>query len=614
MRAELTDGITRVPYGVAAFLALCGLLAASCANADTKSREAPMTTLSERQVRGWTLLSNRDVDAETVIKAARRFEINHLQLSHHIVHDLRHVREPSRREQVNRLTRLAHEQGIEEVVVWDHALYHLDYYPARFRTGPDGTLDLDNPEFWKWLKADYREMLNMVPDIDGIVLTFIETGARVERQHSIGLETPAKKLAAVVNAVGDVVIGERGLSLYARTFAYTHEEYENITQAIAEFRYPQIVLMMKETPHDFFLTHPNNWHVGEFAQPTLIEFDTTGEFNGQGVIANTWPQHFLRRWADFAKRDHVVGYVARTDRYGGTRIVDRPTEINLLALKMGLEDPRIDPDTVYDTFITQRYGTDAIPHLKPAFRNAYAIVTSSLYVLGTNASNHSHLNYDPYPSSYERHVSGKWLDPPTVFVDHGVNREFHYWKDIVQPLAPPWAKQITPRLIGEIPDVVEEGWLTPTEEITEEFLGLVLTEKDYGVRLADESLAHIEAARPHLSPADYEELRHHFARTLITARLYRAAAASYFGFRVYARGESFQTPTLMATVRQALLDLRDLAEEIEQYPVAPEVGQWDWTKDAGRARRYFHWIVVEGWPARTNGFANPYGGLTFPLE
>src|SRR5690606_35725811 len=98
----------------------------------------------------------------------------------------------------------------------------------------------DNPQFWEWLKADYRSMLDLAPDIDGIVLTFIETGARVERQYSRRLQSPEEKLAAVVNAVADVVIGERGLNLYARTFAYTHEEYENITRAIERFERPEI--------------------------------------------------------------------------------------------------------------------------------------------------------------------------------------------------------------------------------------------------------------------------------------------------------------------------------------------------------------------------------------
>src|SRR5690606_6566207 len=211
--------------------------------------------------------------------------------------------------------------------------------PERFRSGPGGTIDLDDPEFWDWLKQDYREMLDLAPQIDGIILTFIETGARAERQHSARLTTPQEKLAEVVNAVADVVIGERGLNLYARTFAYTHEEYDNITRAIGLFERPEVRLMMKETPHDFFLTHPNDFFAGQIARPTIVEFDITGEFNGQGIIAGTWPQYVLDRGADLLQRPYVIGYTARTDRYGDTRLIGRPGEINLYALKRVAEEP-----------------------------------------------------------------------------------------------------------------------------------------------------------------------------------------------------------------------------------------------------------------------------------
>ena len=79
-------------------------------------------------------------------------------------------------------------------------------------------------------------------------------------------------------------------------------------------------------------------------------------------------------------------------------------------------------EAVYDEFITTRYGRAALPHVKAAFKNAFDIVTSSLYTLGTNTANHSKLDYDPYASSYSRSVSGKWIDPPFVEVRHDVNR------------------------------------------------------------------------------------------------------------------------------------------------------------------------------------------------
>ncbi|GAB5562249.1 MAG: hypothetical protein SynsKO_38960 [Synoicihabitans sp.] len=98
----------------------------------------------ETPVRGWTLLSRDEAKAMTAISAAADYEINHLQLSHKIVHDLNEVDDPETRALVNRLVDAAHQAGIEEVVLWDHALYPLDYYPEHFRSGPAGTIDLDN--------------------------------------------------------------------------------------------------------------------------------------------------------------------------------------------------------------------------------------------------------------------------------------------------------------------------------------------------------------------------------------------------------------------------------------------------------------------------------------
>jgi hypothetical protein len=566
-------------------------------------------------VRGWTILSDSMPDALAVIDAARGYGINHLQLSHDLVHNLRDLRDAGKRAAVRKLVAAAHQAGIGEVVLWDHALYDLSYYPDEFRTGPDRTLDLDNPAFWAWLKEDYRKLLDLVPQADGIVLTFIETGGRAERQHSAKLPTPQDKLAAVVNAVADVVIGERKKTLYARTFSYTHAEYGNITAAIAKFARADVRLMMKETPHDFFLTHPDDFLAGTIARPTIIEFDIGAEFNGQGLIANTWPEHILSRARNLLPRRHVAGYVARTDRYGGTRVIGRPSEINLLALKRYVEDPQVTAEDVYGDFITRHYGGAARPFVKAAFRNAFDIVTSTLYTLGTNTANHSKLDYDPYASSYARHVSGKWLDPPIVFVRHDVNRELHYWKDVVDRLAPPWAKTSRgmPQL-REVPWVTEREWLQPGDRIDGPTLDYINREKMFGVRLAQESLRSLERGRQTMSEETYRDLQHYFERTELTARLHRAVAVSYFGFRLYARGPAFHTPGFLDTVRQALDEIPDLARAIREYPAKPPAGQWNWVGDADAAIRYHEQITHTGWPKESHGVPNPYAGVTFPTK
>ena len=90
-------------------------------------------------------------------------------------------------------------------------------------------------------------MLDFIPNVDGLILTFIETGAYAEKQYSKKLTSNAEKLAAVVNAVADVVIGERGKKLYIRTFAYSDEEYSNIIGCLDYIKSDRVILMMKET-------------------------------------------------------------------------------------------------------------------------------------------------------------------------------------------------------------------------------------------------------------------------------------------------------------------------------------------------------------------------------
>jgi len=557
----------------------------------------------EISIRGWNILSDSRDDAIVTIRAAAKYNINHLQLSHDIVMDLQEVKDPEKQRLVNDLTVLAHKSGINEVVLWDHSLYSLKYYPAEFKTGPEGTIDLDNPEFWNWFREDYRQMMSLVPQIDGLVLTFIETGARAEKQYSEKMKTGAEKLAAVVDAVAEVVCDELGKKLYIRTFAYTDAEYKNTIGCIDHIKNKDVILMMKETPHDFFLTHPNDRFAGTINRPTIMEFDCGNEFNGQGVIANTWPEYIIRRWSDLINRPNVIGYVARTDRYRNTRIVGTPHEILLLALKRYTEDRNVTPEDIYDEFITSKYGVKAIKYFKPAFKLAYEIISSSLYTLGTNMANHSKLDFDPYKSSYGRHVSGKWIDPPVVYVAHGVNREFHYWTDIIEHLAPPTLKRSDGPLIIEAPLAIENNWVSPEEKMDQEYLVHIIREKEYGIKQAEKALRLVVKSGKTMDPESYNQVYQVFRRTLITAKAYKAAATAYFGYRVYARGESYRNKWLTRTITTELNNLLDIADEIDNYPDPVPRGQWNWKGDAETLREYHKLITETGW--------KDYGGIIF---
>ncbi len=539
--------------------------------------------LSTTEVRGWNILSDHEENALMVIDRAVDYNINHLQLSHHIVHDLRHVKSPPKAELVNKLTKEAHEKGIDNVLVWDHALYNLSYYPEEFIMPDNGLINLDNPEFWTWLKDDYRDMLQLVPDIDGIILTFIETGAHAEDQYSEVWKTEEEKLANLVDSVASVVIDEFDMQLYIRTFVYTRAELSSMLKSINLIQHPDIRVMTKETPHDFFLTHPVSTFVEDIRFPVIIEFDAAHEYNGQNIVNTILPQVHMERWKYYQTLDNVIGYVARTDRFGTTTIINTPAEINLY----GIENVDVSMDTLYGRFISENYHPKAIPALSKAFALTEEITTSIFYTLGLNTNSHSRLDYND-DSGYQRHVSAKWMDEPITHIGHGIDKDFHYWKDIVNHLSPAYYKgENGHQLSTESRWVLDSNWLEPVELMDTTYLNYILTEKEYGVQKAEEALALVKEVRPFIADNEaYDRLESHFTRTLITAKLYEGGAKVYFGYRVYARGGEFQTDKVKQIFEEGIADIKELAQEIINFPDKGPEGQYEWEEDAYRALFY----------------------------
>ena len=564
-------------------------------------------------IHGWTILSDSEPDAMAVIARGPAYQINQLELSQAMVGSLRELQDEKRQLTVCRLVAAAHAAGIAEVTVADNALYNLDYYPERFRTGPGGTLDLDNTAFWQWFKDDYRALLDRVPAVDGVVLSFIASPGRPDLQSSQQLTSGALKLAALLNAVADVVVGERHLNLYARLYPNEIAGDPCIKELVDHIARPEVRLMSKFSPMDYFLTGPNNASVGAYDRPTIVEWDAVGEFNGQGVVANTWVEDIMRRYREVSVRSHVIGYTARVDRFVSSRLIGRPGEINLLALKRAAEDPDVTAKQVYAEFIDERYGVAARPDVEAAFKNAYDIASSVFYVLGLPVNDHSRLDYDLYTESYGHNVIGRWLNPPVFWVGHGVDREFHCYRNILDHIAPAFVKD--PRYVppAYVPGS-ERRWIHPGEAMDEEYLRYILTEKDFGVSSAEDSLQHIDNARSKLASGAYDELHNYFERTLLTARLHRAVAAVYYGFRVWSRGEPYRSAYVYDVVQNGLTSSKEVVRLIRDFPVPPQSAEYEWAKDADRAERYLRLITQDGWLSEDpqgQHIPDPAAGLRF---
>ncbi len=544
---------------------------------------------------GWNILSsdvNSDLD---LIRRAKEYNISHLQLSHDVIHFLRELRDPAKQKQCNLLIDSAHKAGINEVVIWDHSLYDMEYYPDRFKINGNKHINLDDPEFWSWLKIDYRHLLDLSPNLNGIVLTFIETGAFIEDQYSEKMTRKEEKLAALIDTLAGVIINERGLKFYIRTFIYTQAELEPILKCIKMIKNKDVIVMVKETPQDFFLTFRNQNYLRQIHRKVLIEFDCGNEYNGQNVIANTFVGEKAARWRYYMKQENVIGYVARTSRMGTTSIIDEPSEILLYTLHRLTEEPGISDDQIYDEFIRSRYNEQALPYIKSAFKKSFDIITSTLYTLGLNTAKHSWLDFD-YISNYTRFVPGRWLKREKFFVGHNVNRKFHYYTDIVEHLSPAKYKSPESRLFEEDPFLIRKKWVSNRELMDSTYLSYVITEKDYGVELAEEALHNIEQTRDMIDPASYRKLYGTYYRTWLTAKLYRASAKMYYGNRIASRGESFRTDYLAAVIHEGIDEMLATVPLIDQYDETYPIGGWDWKQDAVMATAYYEEILKTDWP------------------
>ena len=557
-------------------LLIANLFFAGCRN------EAPVIE-NKIEIRAWNILTDHTPTAYKTLNASVNYPVNQLQLSHQICHNLKDVKHQWNRNIVNGLTKKAHELGIPEVVVWDHALYDLDYYPDRFKVNDSTQINLDDPKFWHWFKNDYRKMLGKIPEVNGVVLTFIETGARVENQYSEVLKTPEEKLAALVDSVASVVVKELNMNLYIRSFMYNRSELSNLMNCFDLIKTPEIVVMAKEAPHDFFVTHPVSTWVKDIPFPVIVEFDGAHEFNGQGIVASIFPEMHLQRWKYYQSLPNVIGYSIRTDRYNNTSIIGTPAEINLYAVSKSTEPSSVDIESIIEGFIAEKFDSIAIEHLKPLFELAPEIILSSYYTLGLNTTKHSRLNFD-YRSIYTRHVSGRWLDDPEIEIEHGVNKSFHYWSDIVNHLAPAKHKEAGETNRNELFEVFQHNWLQPEELMDSTYLSYVLAEKEHGILMAEKAMRIINEAKVYCATSgNFNTLYHTFNRTLMSARLRKAYAQVYYAQRIWDRGKAYQSEHIRNLITEGMDEIVVVSEQISSYRRGGGSGQYDWKEDASIA-------------------------------
>ncbi len=546
------------------------------------------TEYTGSSLNGAIVYSDDSVSLIRIIQSAQDFSVQHLVLSGELINRLSDLRDSVCSANIQRWIGMAKQRGINAVSLSHDLLSPDDDYPASVKLN-DSLIAFSQKEFWTWLRNEYSDLLKHCNSADGFVVNMFNARNPLLLQYSVN------NIAMLVDSVTTYLSAGLTKKVILRLNYSSPDERQMALKVLRSVSVSQLIVIEREVPGKSFLTFPVSEIASKIPFPVLIEFDCIHTNSGQGVLASIFPSVMLKRLRYYQTLSNVIGYMAMVDRPGSSGIIGTPASLNLYTLKAGWDDREAGVDKILDQYITTYYGLNAIPHLKPVFKSAVEIIQSSLYTLGIPSCVNSSFDFE-YEPNYSVNIPGRWMDVPVVVIRHGVNKEFNYWSDVIQHLAPARYKMDNALMAKEVALVKRKRWVDSTSQINIEYLNYIVKEKNYAVQLSEEAMNKIVGAKQIIADSvAFATLYQMFYRTYLTTKLYRSAAKAYFGYRIYFSNETFRNPGLKATIAEGLTELRDVLAIMRIYPYKGIAGEYNWANDIVTGSEYYKKITRTGW-------------------
>ena len=174
-----------------------------------------------------------------------------------------------------------------------------------------------HPFWWEYQRAKYRELLEEIPDIAGVL---VSPGTRESKLslsvHNCTCERCRSYKASIwyENIIRSIhePLHAKGKTLVVRDFSYSRDEQNLIMDACSRVS-RDIVAALKNTPHDFYPPFPDNPRIGHVdGHPQWIEFDTWGNYFAFGFFPVSVVEDMQRRLRH-DRKNGAIGAMFRTD-------------------------------------------------------------------------------------------------------------------------------------------------------------------------------------------------------------------------------------------------------------------------------------------------------------
>lgn len=325
---------------------------------------------------------------------------------------LRENLNPFRRDYLRQLIAEAAEVGVD-VYLEDKELWFKDFI---LKSHPEIIQDgvfCPSKEFWwkEFLPAKYTELFIMLPQLAGVMTSFGTGESRLAISNMFSCHCDQCKTLDPAEWHRNMVLGmyepfrKAGKKLIIRDFIYQKEEQEQFAKALD--RLPiEIVLSLKNTPHDFYPTFPDNPLIGKVGErEQWIEYDVYGQYFGYGLAPSIMTDDLTQR-LNYGLANNVRGFSMRTDWEGvqDYSCFDTINLINLYAAAILGKNPGADRREIYARWLigerlladpnSPRALKDCIDWSMRLLEPTWGIVRSIVFVNGTVFSDNSafHVN------------------------------------------------------------------------------------------------------------------------------------------------------------------------------------------------------------------------------
>lgn len=242
-----------------------------------------------------------------------------------------------------------------DIYFWNHV---IERPPAEFVYG--STLLFDDPGLMQWLCKVYNEMMDKVPSMSGVVLSFTEAEWQIHRssfepeqgQENISTSlSPDERIRRVILTIYNT-LNARGKKLIIRDFWRTNTESWYLWKALQSCP-KDIMVYTKHKPNDFRYGYPANSTLGQYPdRMQILEIE----------IAKPDPEYYKNEY-QLAKSLGVNGICPRWRVHS-----DEFRDLNNACYNVLAHDPDAD---ITDVILKEGYTTNdivAMSHYMESFR------------------------------------------------------------------------------------------------------------------------------------------------------------------------------------------------------------------------------------------------------